>query len=402
MHCPPVYYQLLERLTVFFPGLEPAQRRGLAWWVAGTVLARSGGQSAVIAALLAYGKAATIRQRLREWTYAGPERDRPTWSTLTVATCFVPLLRWVLSWWDGTVLPLALDVTYQRDRWAVIAISVLYRGSAIPVAWQVLPANQQGAWLPTECRLLRQLAPAIPARWTVLVLTDRGLWSPTLWRTLKRLGWQPVMRVRGETTCAPAGERRGPARQLVPGPGYAWVGRGAAFKPAKRVAGTLVVVWANGQDEPWIILTTLPPVEIGVTWYGLRMWIEAGFRVLKRLGWNWQHTRRTDPDRVARHWLVLAVATLWAIAYGTRVDDALQTGQVPGRLRQPPPTAPATTRQHSLFCLGLNWMQRAWWTGRWWRRLWLVPTALPDPPSTLRISYHPDPTPDPSGHVIPL
>jgi hypothetical protein len=40
------------------------------------------------------------------------------------------------------------------------------------------------------------------------------------------------------------------------------------------------------------------------------MWIEFGFRALKGLGWRWERTRRTDPDRVARHWLVLAVATL--------------------------------------------------------------------------------------------
>ncbi|HEY7033017.1 MAG TPA: transposase [Thermomicrobiales bacterium] len=52
------------------------------------------------------------------------------------------------------------------------------------------------------------------------------------------------------------------------------------------------------------------PAAVGVLWYGLRMWIEVGFRALKGLGWRWERTRRTDPDRVARHWLVLAVATL--------------------------------------------------------------------------------------------
>ncbi len=68
--------------------------------------------------------------------------------------------------------------------------------------------------------------------------------------------------------------------------------------------------------------------------YGLRVWIEQGFRPLKRIGWPWQHTRRTDPARVDRHWLVLAVATLWVLAHGTRVGKA--------RLRAPTTPEPVS------------------------------------------------------------
>jgi hypothetical protein len=70
----------------------------------------------------------------------------------------------------------------------------------------------------------------------------------------------------------------------------------------------------------WV--TDLPPARVGVSWYALRMWVELGFRALKAVGWQWQHTRRTDPRRTARHWLVLAVATLWVLAHGTRAEDA--------------------------------------------------------------------------------
>ena len=84
------------------------------------------------------------------------------------------------------------------------------------------------------------------------------------------------------------------------------------------------------QEEPWIILTDLPPDEVGVSWYALRFWIELGFKpalgldrgALKSLGWQWQKARRTDPARISRHWFVLSVATLLTLAYGTRVEDA--------------------------------------------------------------------------------
>ena len=64
----------------------------------------------------------------------------------------------------------------------------------------------------------------------------------------------------------------------------------------------------------------------------LRFWIELGFKALKSLGWQWQKTRRTDPERISRHWLVLSVATLLALAYGTRVEDAYDRRIAPRQL----------------------------------------------------------------------
>lgn len=51
----PVLYQIEARLSQQFPTLRPAQQRGLALWVYGTILAQSACQTAVIAALLTLG-----------------------------------------------------------------------------------------------------------------------------------------------------------------------------------------------------------------------------------------------------------------------------------------------------------------------------------------------------------
>jgi len=326
-------------------------------------------------------------------TYDGADKAAPCHTQLDVAACFAPLLGWVLRWWRGDSLALAVDATPQGDRWVALVVSVLYRGCAIPVAWHVLPANRRGAWMGPLLRLLRLLRPAVPAGATVLVLTDRGLWSPRLWKRIRDLGWHPLMRVRGETTFAPAGQERRAARHFVPGPGHAWVGRGVAFKHRRvRRAGTLVVVWGEGEAEPWLALTDLPPTRVGAAWYGLRIWVELGFRALKSVGWRWQRTRRTDPARIARHWLVLAVATLWALAYGTRVEDAAARGVPPARLRTPPAGAPAPpARTVSVFQQGLSWLRWLLPQGRWWRRLWLRPDPWPQPAPGLTLAYHDPP-----------
>jgi hypothetical protein len=319
--------------------LRPAQQRGLALWVVALLLTGSGCERAILTAMAPLGFAEhALRARLREWLYDGADRAAPCGTQLDVTTCFAPMLRWVLAWWGGPVLPLAIDTTTLRERLVVLSISVLYRSAAIPVAWCVVPYQGpgKGAWIPHLTRLVALLAPAVPSTMRVVVLSDRGLWSPALWRQITAVGWHPLMRIRPDATFTPTSQRRRPARELVPGPGYAWVGAGVAYKErAKRVAATLLVVWAQGQDEPWLLLTDLAPPQIGVSWYGLRVWIELGFRALKSFGWDWQRTRRTDPSRVARHWLVLAVATVLSLAVGTRLEEADWRGCPPGRLRRP-------------------------------------------------------------------
>ncbi len=384
MRCRFECYQLQETLAVYLPQLRSAQRRGLTLWVIGTILAQSACQNAVISALHWVGRWHTVRQYLREWLYDGDERAAPCQTDFRVDTCFVPLLRWILSWWQSDHLALALDVTTHGAQWAAIVVSVLYRGTAIPVAWAILPGNTKGQWLPHERRLLRRLLSAVPPRMTVLVLTDCGLWSPRLWRCIKRSGGHPVMRIRPDATFTPHGQSRVLARRLVPGPGHAWVGAGVAYKPSKRQKGTLLVVWDRDHDEPWILLTDLPAKRIGVAWYGLRIWIELGFRALKRLGWQWERTRRRDATRIARHWLVLAVATLWVLAYGTRAEDAEALQRPPAYLTQPP-TVAIPPRTISVFRRGLSLL--IWFIPRRqrWTRLWLRPDPWPAAPTDLTI-----------------
>jgi hypothetical protein len=388
-------YQLEPLLAEFLPHLRFAQRAVLAVWVQGAVLAGSACQSAVLNALEPFGHPRhATRQRLREWTYDGADRAAPCSTSLDVAACFAPLLRWVLSWWRGETLPLAIDATALGHRWVIIAVCVLYRGCAIPVAWHVAPGPGHGPWMAPVQALLTQLAPAVPPTMTVLVLTDRGLWSPRLWRSITAIGWHPLMRIRPDATFAPLGGYRRPARDRVPGPGHAWVGAGTAFKHRDvRRRGTLVVVWDTGQREPWLVLTDLDPAAVGVVWYGLRVWVELGFRVLKSLGWQWERMRRVHAARVERHWLVLAVATLVTLAYGTRVEDAAAHGVTPATLRRPRPLPVRTRgRTTSIFARGLAWLRARLSAGRrLWQGLWLWPSSLPEPPPHLVITYHDSP-----------
>ena len=405
MRLPREAYQMQQMIETHLPHLSQAQLAGLALWVCGAILAGSAGQNAVASALSPWGNWNSRRQYLREWLYDGSDRARPGQTELDVTRCFAPLLRWVLTWWCSGRLALAVDPTLKGDDTTAIVISVVYRSCAIPVAWRIRRANRPGSWIDPIAELLRELAPAVPEEMTVVVLCDRGLTSPQLWQQIVAQGWHPYMRYPKSITFCAAGGRRLPARAFVPRPDTAWVGRGTAFGgPTAKRRCTLRAVWYAEQEEPWIILTDLPPEAVGVSWYALRCWIELGFQAVKSLGWKWDKTRRTDPARVSRHWLVLSVATLLTLAYGTRVEDATDRRVAPGNLRTPPkalaPKALAPThlnpwrrpgRTVSVIRHGIDWLRRLLLPGRLWRRVWLLPEPWPEPKPNLEITRHAPP-----------
>jgi H+/gluconate symporter-like permease len=135
-------------IRTHLPQLSAPQATVLALWRLGMVLARSGALTAVAVFLAAWlrRQEQTVRQQWREFgDEAEAKRGTPR-QALAVEPCFVPLLRWVLSGWQGTQLALALDATTLGLRFTVVAIRVVSRGCAIPVAWTIVAANQPHAW----------------------------------------------------------------------------------------------------------------------------------------------------------------------------------------------------------------------------------------------------------------
>ena len=386
MLLPTAFYPLRDQIQDHLPHLRPSQVKGLVLWVGATLLARSSCQNAVLGALqsLGCGWHAT-RQYLREWLYDGPDRAAPCRVQLDVEACFAPLLRWVLAWWQGSELTLAVDPTAKGDELVALVVSVVCRDLAIPVAWRLKTGGRPGPWMPDLCALLDRLGPAVPEGLTVRVLCDRGLQSPDLWAAIRRQGWHPYMRYDRNMTFQATTGPRWPAWRFVARAGQYTVTAGKAFRERKRSC-TLIVLWVPGQEAPWVVLTDEAPEDVDLGAYGLRVWIEQGFRTLKRMGWQWHRTRRTDPARVDRHWLVLAVATLWVLAHGTRVEEALLRGLAPGRVRTPPlqPAPVARPRPLSVFQVGLARVQRLLHRGYGWARVWLQPLPGPDPPWELQ------------------
>lgn len=325
--CYPPLNQWITTVAENLPNLSQSQATVLAIFSFGMVLAKCCALSAVVIILAPLMKVTenTLRQRLREWYYDADNKRGDKRLEVNVSTCFPSLLRWLLSLWHSKQLALALDATTLSDRFVVLALSVVYRGCAIPVAWKVLYGNRQHPWREEWLRMLQQVKTNLPSDIIVIVLTDRGLYASWLFRRIRRLGWHPFMRINSGGTFkeAQSGYYR-PLTSYAKQPNTRFSGQGVAFKTkGKQLPSTLLACWEPGMEEAWFILTDLPPSSCDVCWYGFRAWIEQGFRTIKRGGWQWQRTRITDPKRAQRMWLVIAVATLWLVSVGTEVDESI-------------------------------------------------------------------------------
>ena len=317
---PSALNQWTQEVADAFPPLSQPQAAGLATWSFGMVVAKSCALTAVasfLAKLLAQ-KFFAVRQRLREFYPEAPAKAGDHRRDLGVTTCFGPLLRRILRDRKGQRLAVAIDASTLGQLFAVLCISVAYRGCAIPVAWEIVPATAKGAWKDSWSRLLEHFQGLVPADWQVIVLADRGSYAKWPLDGIRESNWHPMSRINCGGKFRPRGRCHFvPLADPAPHVGSAWRGRGTAFATGEaRLGCAPLTCWGEGHAEAWLILTDLPPGRSAASRYGLRSWIEQSFEDAKRGGWQWQQTRMTEAARAERLWLAVAAATVWLIRVG--------------------------------------------------------------------------------------
>lgn len=303
--------------------------RGLAWYVFGMVMMRHCGQTQIVTFLsglveLPYDNA---RQRLREVMYEPEQKRGSKRQAIEVKSCFVPLLKWVLTKFrvPPSQVVLACDATYLKDRFVVLAVSVVVAGCAIPVAWHIQRGDQKGKWNPIWMDLLSRLQVAIPKGCEVFVLTDSGLYSKQLYVHIqKAFQWTAVMRIEGSQGFF---QRNGQVQWTVLKTlcyrGMSPLAlEGLCFK-GNPIHCTLLIQWGETYDKPCLIVSNIALSDVNHQLYGIRYWIECSFKDIKRGLFHWEQTKMTDPQRAERLWLVLSIGLLWLTSVGETAFEAL-------------------------------------------------------------------------------
>jgi hypothetical protein len=319
--------QWSKEVSTAFAHLSKPQIWGLVLWSTGIALTGTAGivQISALLSMVLGQQEQTVFQRLREWYLDAKKKSGKKRQELDVTTCFGPLLRWVVRLWadENRKMVLVLDATTLGERWTILSICVVIRCCAIPVAWKVVGGHEKGSWRPHWEGLLKHLSGSIPADWQVLVMADRGLYARWLFEAIQACGWHPFLRINLGVKARVVGEETFDwISRWVPKPGTQWKGRVECFAgKSSRLRCTLLIRWEEGYEDPWIVLTDLSPQEAEVSWYGMRTWVETGYKDFKRGLWGWHHSKMLHASCVERLWLALAVAQLWTVSVGCQAEE---------------------------------------------------------------------------------
>jgi hypothetical protein len=250
-----------------------------------------------------------------------------------------------------TDIVVAMDWTdFDADGQATLALKLVTRhGRATPLIWlSVLKDELSNARNDYEDVCLRRLAEVLPDDVKVTILADRGFADTKLFGFLDELGFDYVIRLKGNTTVSAADGTTRPAAEWVGHGGRARKLRDAAVTAAQCPVGAIVCVHAKDMKEPWCLVTgtsaaTAPQI---VTLYSKRWNVEPSFRDTKdlRFGLGLSSARISDPQRRDRLLLLNAFAVVLLTLLGAAgeslgMDRHLKSNTV-------------KTRTHSLFRQG--------------------------------------------------
>ncbi len=286
------------------------------------VLARSCGLTAVLSALVPAldGPFATLREQLRDWYKGADDKSGDHRRELDVTTCFAPLLRWIFADWPCRRLAVALDATSLFDCLTILSLSVVYRGTAIPVAWKIFrrqrPASL-GAGMDGPVAMVPR--PGGPE------LDRGGLDRSRVVRALAVSGDRGPGLASDDADHAPEsvlarGLGPSPAGVAVRCPSRTALARSRRGLPHDRRvavgvhAAGLVGVWGTKTAGIWSP-TCHPkwPMRRGT---GFGCGSSTASSSSSRAAGSGRSRGSRHPDRAGRVWLAMAVATRWVVSVG--------------------------------------------------------------------------------------
>ncbi len=252
---------------------------------------------------------------------------------------------------SASAIQVVMDWTdFDADGQTTLALNkVTPHGRATPLLWLTVMKddlkNKRNAY---EDTCLKRLAEVLPAGVKVTILADRGFGDTKLFGYLGTLGFDYVIRFRGNThVTAATGERR-PAADWVGKGGRAVKLSGAALTASEHPVGAVVCVQAKDMKEPWCLATSLggATARAIVDAYARRWTIEPSFRDTKdiRFGMGLSLLRISRPDRRDRLLLINAFAMHLLTMLGTAGEELGMDRHLKSNTSK--------TRTHSLFRQG--------------------------------------------------
>lgn len=317
--------------------------------------------------------AQSTQRRFRRWL--GNRR-------IEVAPLYGPLIARALREWGTHTMYLALDTSMLWNQYCLIRLSVVYRGRAVPVVWEVIEHGSSSVPHEAYAPLLDAVPVLVPAGIKVVFLADRGFADTALLAQLRRLGWHFRIRLKATFSVLRPGHPTCKVEDFSLAPGRALFLHSVAITAEPFGPVSLALARHTKTGEYWYIVSDEPTGVHTLEEYGHRFDIEENFLDDKSNGFQLESSLVRDADALTHLCFVLAVATLYLVAQGTQVVMAHKRRWVD----------PHWLRGNSYLRIGWHWVKSA--LARGWElfaTLHLNGTPDPDPSRASASSLLPAP-----------
>jgi hypothetical protein len=363
-----------DSLTLYdtlFPVLRKAQPhedarrlRIFVWAVVGLLFEKTISLPSIALVIVSSAKMASRTRRLRRFL-ANPQ--------VSVRAYYDALIRGALADWAGQTLPLVLDTTTVAGRLVILRVSLVYRGRAVPLVWQVY--ERKGVSLPLKLyrEALGHVRELLPPGATVVLLGDRGFRSTALmrWCRSPHIGWHFRLRLKANQRITLADGRTWLLRELGLTPGKQGFLHDVSLGEEQYGPLHLAMAWPEkAKTEAWYIASDEPTEEATLGEYAWRMQIEEELLDDKSGGFQLEDTQLGDAESLSRLLLVMSVAYLHVVSLGTFVVRSGLRPTVDGHW----------ARGLSYFQIGWRWLRQSLYHDRPFLRLFrLLPGPDPHP-----------------------
>jgi len=303
---------MLTAMQGFLPDERITRLRNLALLASGLFLSESAHLSKIVRTWPLAGRLVSLTNRLRR--FLKNESARP-------GRLYRPVARKLLSRFEEPwqTVRLILDTTKVGAGHRILTVSLAYRKRALPLLWSVHRGRKGHTGVEKQIALLRRLKPLLPEQSTVSVVGDSEFSSAKLLRWLSEKGFEHVLRTGGHCKVRREGKWRKLSQVPLEEGQTRRVGAVRFTEQHDYQGAHLVMHWAEGEDEPWYLLSSRPVGRAALERYEKRMWTEELYADLKGHGVDLEATGLVHSERISRLVLGACWMYVWLLVLGSYV-----------------------------------------------------------------------------------
>ena len=302
---PYLYDTLLSVLSQHAKWLDRRHRQTLAWMMVGLISSKTvslGAWAPFVVSRARYAQ--SIVRRFSRWL--DNHRIKP-------ASLYGPLIEQALVSWMGKRVYVALDTSMLWNTYCLMRLSVIYRGRAVPLVWQVIEHGSAAVSFETYKDVLEQAKARLPFACEVVFLADRGFADTQLMGHLRDLGWHWRIRIKSNFWIHPTHLRPFQVGDVELQSGHMSFWHGVAMTDKHFGPVHLAVARPLGSEEYWYVISDEAAELKTFAEYGLRFDIEENFLDDKSNGFQLESSLIHSAKALERLCLVLALTTLYLV-----------------------------------------------------------------------------------------